>query len=64
MKLSILLVKWLRGSLTISTRLFGIRKVLTRSEKYRSSFGWEKGMVLLISNLSANKRNLFSDGLI
>jgi hypothetical protein len=64
MKLLSRLLIWLRGSLTISTRPFGIRKVLTRSKRYRSTFGLERGTLLPISNVPANKRNIFSDGLI
>lgn len=64
MKLLTRLVRWLRDSLTISTRLFGIRKVLKRLERYRSTFGWERGKFFLVSNIPANERNLFSDDLI
>jgi hypothetical protein len=56
MKLLWRLVTWLRSSLTISTRPFGIRKVLIRSKRYRSTFGWERGTFLIVANVPVNER--------
>lgn len=64
MKLLRRLVLWLKSSWPISTRLFGIKRVLKRLKRYRNTFGWEKGEFFLNQSICLIDSSLFSDDLI